>query len=793
MADPLIPPQVLDPTKVKAVITTKWSGTAYHSVTIRRVESYSISSQLDSDADPWSLEIGNPDADLNPVLVRDNEVRVQVYGAGEKPVPLLTGVMDDVVYTEQGTLQLSGRDMSAIAVDSDHFPDVYRGMSPTAIIELEAKQINCAKKFQITKIIGGPKKQETDGSEKYWEFWYRMVRKDGMWIWMLADGTLVVSKLHYDYAPVYSFASAKVAKKNDLLVETFSFHKTTQGRFHRLGIAWRQQSTNITNKPTITVLRDPGTNYWTKQPQKLIEDKHATSIKTATKVGQEEIFESKVGALEIVLTVQDPGFLIVPDRVAHVNLPEYNISGNWYVVGSTIRGGQDGFLQDVRLRERHFAISKRVPDDPVWTKDPTQDTMTGEPSGKAAKAIYDQMGPNGSDWFDCFRAAAMKWHSKYDLALFMAYLLAICEHETGFTNERSIQMARSPGGGGQTDAPGESNREWFDIRKQNPTTQEYAKFRTDFSNESGDGVIPSGYACAVGPMQLFDQSAKNEADALGGSSGDLFGSRWNPCSNIMVAAHLLRDKSPTQNGSEADLLRGICGYAGERLDSNNMCGMAYYCKSHVHNDPGWLQLVQDALSSIEPPGDSGAGDGPGPGGGCNLQAAGWANKVLDYMAKGKINISWESDREDIRRTAQGLKTKRYGICIDSRVMSTMIAIADKWGSMRTYAISSSHSDDSDGWGGHARGYAFDLNGAGGIAFDGAWTLSAHNRDIEVAKWLRSYGAPDVRIICTNVGNAPSCDPEITSLCLPPFSRWDVTCESHANHIHICYTPGVPTQ
>ena len=70
-----IPPQTLDPTKVKAVITTRWAGTAYKSATIRRVESYQVSSNLDSDADPWSIEIGNPEADRTRSARRASNLR----------------------------------------------------------------------------------------------------------------------------------------------------------------------------------------------------------------------------------------------------------------------------------------------------------------------------------------------------------------------------------------------------------------------------------------------------------------------------------------------------------------------------------------------------------------------------------------------------------------------------------------------------------------------------------------------------------------------------------------------
>jgi len=600
MADPLIPIQSLDPTKVKAIITTRWSGSAYKSATIRRIESYSISSQLDSDADPWSLDVGNPDADLNPVLTRDNEVRVQVFGAGQNTtVPLLNGFMDDVTYTEQGTLSMTGRDMSAIPVDSDHFPMVYRNMSPTKIIELEARELGFSR-FSIQKINGGPLKQETDGSEKYWEFWYRMVRKDGYYIWVTAAGTLVVSKLHYNYAPAYSFASAKVATKKDILVESMSWHKTTQGRFHRLGMVWRQQAVATGSKPSITILKDPGTNYWLKQPQKLVEDKHVSNVKTANKYGQEEIYESKVGAIEITLTVQDPGFLIQQDKVAFVNLPEYGIKGNWYVVGSTIRGDTSGFQQDVRLRERHIAISERVPDDPVWTKDTKTTTDGGTfPSGQAAKNLYDNM-RGKEDWWPCFLNAGKDFAGKFDIALFTAYLLAICDHETGFTNERSVQFATLDGNSHMT-APGEHWREWKDIRP-NYTTQEYAKFRTDFCNEGGDGVVPSGYEAAVGPMQLFTPSFKREADTLtGGGVNELFGDRWTPCNNISVAAKALAEKAVTVKGSEVDLMIGVCKYGNEGFDpKTGQCGYSIDIHHRVHVSPNWLQLVQDALASVQP-------------------------------------------------------------------------------------------------------------------------------------------------------------------------------------------------
>jgi len=593
------PPQTFDPTKVKALITTKWSGTAYKSATIRRVEQYTISSQLDSDADPWTLDLGNTTADLNSILARDNEVRVQIFGASTKTtLPILTGIMDDATYSEDGTIQLSGRDMSCIPVESDHWPNIYRGLSPTKIIEMEARALKCATKFQITEISGGPKRQQTDGSEKYWEFWYRMVRKDGYWIWMLANGTLVVSKLNYNDPPIYTFAAEDVAKGSDIPVVSFAWHKTTQGRIGKLGVEWRTQNViATTGKPSLTTYDDVNIKDWLKRPNKIIQDKHAVSQQSAYKVAVEELFESRVGAIEITLTVRDPGFLIQQNRMAKVNLPEYDLKSDWFIVGSTLRGGTEGMLQEVRLREKKFAISKRVPDDPVWTKDPTANQNPGMPSGAAGKAILGQM-KNHPEWFECFLAAAQKWHGLYDLAFFMATLLAVCDHETGFTNERSDDS--NDGSGNTIPAPGEHHVEWTDIRTTNPTPSELDNWKRNFANTGGDGYIPRGYDNAVGPMQLFSKFIKEEADQYeGGKVDEFFGNRWNPCDNIMAAAHLINIQAKTTNGSQADMWAGICKYGGF---TDPHCAYGQDIRNRVLNDPGWLQLVQDALSSIPPEG-----------------------------------------------------------------------------------------------------------------------------------------------------------------------------------------------
>jgi prophage tail gpP-like protein len=779
------PPQTLDPANVKCIITTRWAGTSYKAATLKTVESYNISSHLDSDADPWTLEVGNLDGELNAVLARDNEVRVKVFGAGSKGnVPLLTGIMDDVNYTEQGTLQLSGRDMSMLATDSTHFPNIYRGINVIKIIEMEARQLGMTQKFAMKPIKGGPKRSETDGSETYWEFWYRLVRKDGRFIWMTPDGTLNSDDLQYNVAPKYSFASQSVAKKSDIPVMNFTWHKTAQTRVGTIGVEWRTQDVAISGKPTVTLGFDKTIKDWKKKPQKLVQDKHAISNKSAAKIAFQEIYESRVGAVEIILTVADPGYLILSNKVAHVNLPEYGLKGNWFVVGSTIRGDTGGFLQDVRLRERHFAISKRVPDAPEWTKDPANTSgggTSGLPTGKAAKAIFGQMGEHGEEWWPCFVNAAQKWRGKYDLALYIATLLAICDHETGFTNERSND--ENDGSGNTISAPGQHNVEWYDIRKQSPSPAELDNWKTNFANQGGDGYVR--WSCAVGPMQLFDTSLKQEADTLtGGGVNEFFGDRWKPCNNIMVAAHKLNSASPTQNGSQTDLWAGVCRYGGYSPG----CAYGQDIRNRVLNDPGWLQLVQEALGSVPPEGAPGSSPPP-QGTGANQ----YAKRLQLYHQQGKFHDDNGRIMSQVNKVANGDPwTNGCGetIWCDGRTLAVVCWLIENGYNIGLFALCEDHScyvSGSSTKSAHALGRALDISSIG-IPSLGWYNLNRVDPTgtriaIQVMELLKDGGwlLPS-QIICNGVGT----DQKEVAIHQWNDGPTDYITGDHTNHMHVGY-------
>lgn len=776
--------RVLDPTAVHVVLTTRWAGTAYRSSTIRRVESYQVETALDSDADSWAIELGNLTGDLNALLARDNEVRTQIYGAGDKRTFLVTGIMDDANYSEQGTIILNGRDLSAIPVDSDHYPDSFRGMNAPDIIRQEAESLGMTTKFRLSK-AGGPKTQLTDGSEKYWEFWYRMIRKEKQWLWTEPDGTLVSSVLNYAASPKYKFASVSVAKADEIPVMSFQFRKTTQNRFGQVAIVWRSQTQLASGAPpNIHLQDDPTIKAWRKKPQKIIEDKHAKTKQEASKMADEEIYESKVGALEILVTVPDPGFLIDQNNMARLRLPEYGISGEWFVVGTIIRGDTSGFVQDIRLREKNFAISERVPDDPEWDKTTAAaDNPTGEIGAGAwpTTGVAKYMGDH-PEWWDCFFKAANEWRGSFAQDLFMATLLAICDHETGFANIRSNNQA--DGNGNEMPAPGQHGVEWYDIRSQSPTTAELEDWKMNFANEGGDGYLT--WDCAVGPMQLY--SAKAEADQHnGGKVDEFFGKRWSACDNIWEAAKLLHSKISYQSGKEDDLWAGVCAYGGWSPG----CSYGQNIKERVHSGPpsgGWLAMVDEALASGSAQIDPATQQPSSPG-----SAASFAKTLQAYYAQGKFHDDNGSIMTQVNKVATGQQLssqcgdKVWG---DEHVYGALCYLIENGYNIGCFALTEDHSCYVSGTtrkSQHSLGKAVDISSIG-IPGLGWYNLARVDSTgtrlaIQVMELLKVGGWLLPRqIICNGVGEI---DKQVQ------VHQWndgptDYITDDHIDHIHVGY-------
>jgi len=593
--------------KCKAVITTKWDTKTYRPFTVENVESYFADTALDNDSDAFQLEIGDPEHKMIETLSRDNEVRVQVFGVAWGANLLFTGLADSVTFDETGVLTINGRDMSSLAVDSMMKPQLWQSIKASDLIPKQARDLGMTGPFHITEKSVVKKLQFTDASESYWDFWYRLVRKDQMWIWTEPDGSLWTGYLNYNTDTTkfqYFFgdppksASTSVAEKYHQ-IQTLEFRSGKQGRVAEVWVYGHRGDNGLTP----VVARDEDIQDWIRKPKKILLDTDAHNANAQAKMAREEIFESKVGALEIRITIKDPGHAIHQNNMAHINLPAMGITGDFFIVGSRVQASNSGFLQEIRLREPRYAITKRVPADPK---------VADQPGTKQTSDIGKQLGYNYSQFFT---AAAKRWHGGWDFSLYLATLLAMCEKEGSFGNHRENG---GPGGSGVEwyqwkatgtklgDATSEHSAPGSTVDSHNRTKSEWEEV---FANEAGDGYVGREYG--VGPMQLTTRSYKTEADDLLklGFRNEFSGGRWHPEHNIMVAAHVLRQKlqaTTRDSFRDIDIWLGVAAYngSGPAADAYAQAVKSAVYSTYLPAVKDAQKAAQDAAKTADPPATS---------------------------------------------------------------------------------------------------------------------------------------------------------------------------------------------
>jgi prophage tail gpP-like protein len=563
----------ISPGKCRAVISTEWdTGRRYRRRTFNTVESYWIDSAFDNDADQWQVGLGDPDGDLMALFKRDAEVRVQLFGVGDSIEYLHTGFADELNYTtSSGLWTISGRDLSALAVDSIHPPQLFKHVRAQRLIGSEAKHLGITGAFNVKK-TPVYKREYTDGSETYWEFWYRILRKDQMWLWAGPDGSLNAGDLNYNDQPTYYFgvppssASKRVADKY-IPLEEGEFLKNVQGRVYEVWVQGHKGDVGFVGKA-----KDPMMKHWIKKPLKIVDDSTVQNKKAAVRHAWDEIFESKVGELEIKLNIADPNFFIRQNRVAKLRIPGV-IEKEFFVVGSKIQADAQGFVQEVRLREKQFAISRRVPEDPKLAYPPNKSQVSGV-------GVNIQTGAH--EWGDFFVKAAKEFSGPWTFNLFLACLLGIVDQETSFSNV----------------VQGGSGTEWFDFKAHKDFPDDplvshgmsYEQWKAFFRNEASRK--------GVGPMQLTDIGFKHYADDFFKANfrDELHGGRWHPEQNIRAGAKVLLGKLAGLPPRDENIWAGVKAYNG-----SGPAAEAYMqsVKNKVMKNPGYLQQVEEAYQAAK--------------------------------------------------------------------------------------------------------------------------------------------------------------------------------------------------
>lgn len=495
----------------------------------KNIDAYDIDSAMDTDTDTWTIQLGidDPTVFVPDMLDRDTEVRVNLYAVGHgNTISLNTGFADEITLDEQGNMNIQGRDITAVAADSQHPPQIWHAIRPEVLVAREARYLKIGDRMKLTKARGF-KTYVTDGSESFWEVWYRFYRKRRMWMWAEADGTLNAMPLHYNQPISYYFGEQSVIKGakrvNFIPVETCTWRSNKSQRVGEVFYFGHRGDIGF-----VGTAADPSTRTWIKRPNVIVSSGDAHNQAEARVEAWEEIFESKVGAVEITLTVADPGFTIRQDRMAFVNLPTMGLKGEFYVVGArTVGSVAEGFYQVVRLREKNYAISRRVPSDPQLKGQANASAYGG--AGGIASVLDISTSADAKQFFV---NAANAFHGPWDFKLFLGVLLSICDKESGFRNVRE---------GGSVVWPGTSDGS-PPARGNTENKGEWPKFVHTFANERALGFASKDWG--VGFMQLTTESFKLAADRKSGGPfhDELLGGRWDIESNIWAGAAALAAK-----------------------------------------------------------------------------------------------------------------------------------------------------------------------------------------------------------------------------------------------------------
>lgn len=754
------------PVDCYATITTAWKG-GYKPVDIYRVQEFDVDASMDTDTDQWSLTVGDPKAELVDVLSRDSEVRVSLFARDVKQFQVLqTGFADEIGFDTDGNLQFNGRDMTSVAVDSQAPPYQWRNMRPDTLIKMEARKLSIGSRLEIAP-MAALKTIARDGSESYWEFWYRLVRKRSMWIWAEPDGALVSGFLDYNAKPSYKFGRPSGAFSSNnpgwIPVEHATWKKTTSNRIGEVFVMGHNKTTKFHAR-----LLDDTITHWIKKPLKIMTDSTARTQNETNASAKEEIFESIVGAIEWNLVIANSDQIIRQNTTAQVNLPEIGLSGTFFVVGcKTFMSVGEGLYQVVRLRERNYALSKRSPTDPALG----QDVGVDEFGAANAESPLDVR------WANCFIYAANNHHGPWAMKDFMAVLIAMAQHESTLRDVKQGGTREHPYATGEDIKSIVTDPEWV------------RKFRQDFGgNDHNDDV-------GVGPMQLSTQSYKVAADKLYNPSvvDELVGGRWNPCSNIQEGAIVLRGKCGDVGAERGDQVPLPIEQLHDCVRAYNGAGPAAeaYANSVMAAVPGILSQVEAAMTTTPNSGAAMADMTPVAIG----TRAQLAREILGYAQKGQYtNLSRGDTVGQIQAMARNETVKNQcgsHVYIDSQVLKTLLLLLDNGWKVGCSALAADHSCQVAGTSRvsrHPLGFACDISGLGkgstGMLSIAGGGLTVTTLVIQAMDLIRLSLNPS-QIICDGVGNVhvqSVANHQWTGGHLAPTFVVD----GHRNHIHVGY-------
>lgn len=589
---------------------------------VPHVEEWQTEQSIDNDVDSFSVNLGDLGDYVMDANDRDTEVRCNLFYTDDagRTQQVFAGIADTATLSTSFVETLAGRDVpSAVLADTDAAPGYWRNVQPREFLASRGKKLG------LSDVSIAPMKQIgrlwSDASETEWAFWYRVARAGGMYMWSTSTGRLIVDGLAYSpNSFAYSFGHPKKGETSAgwLGVEDVQIESNKQQRLLKV-VVFGEDKKKTGKIPEVVVFDPPGAviDSWLRNPTAISTSSVASTQKQLLVEGRAQMFDSIVGAQEHTLTVRDTGAAIKQNTMARVNLPEYGLVGRFFIVGVTRVCDQSGLVQVVRLRERGYAVTDRVPTAPTLKAQPN----LGQNRSAANIAQGLAQGDKKIRWYGSFVRAAKEFGvaEGWDLAGFLGVLLAISDHETGGTFGNIRQDTRvvtlnhrdwvpMPTSAAVAASPSSPFRvpSWLsgsedDTAKPKSLAQLQQEWKQAFGNSANDLQYNplSPDEAGAGPMQLTSVLYKDWADRFGFDGdprvGEFDGGRWNPDSNIRAGAKALIAKTKAVSADPtnfATIWNAVAAYNG-----SGPAAKAYATKVKALYDSTYGPEAQQAVAS----------------------------------------------------------------------------------------------------------------------------------------------------------------------------------------------------
>jgi prophage tail gpP-like protein len=236
---------------------------------------------------------------------------------------------------------------------------------------------------KIDTAEGGKVKHDAQAKmgEKFYDFIQRHITRAGLFLWVAADGTFVLSEPNPNQQPLYQILRLYGSETGSTVVGD-GYRNSAEGRYAEVRVYIRGQSKKKGRPVASGSYSDPEMKAWGYTKKMVIRDADADSPKKAEYMARRTIAATRRAGWRLQYTVMghtttsyaQEKVVWTPDTVVYVHDDKLGIDGNYYVEGVTLASKPftTATLDLMRLEDLVFSeIGPAAADAPALATSPT--------------------------------------------------------------------------------------------------------------------------------------------------------------------------------------------------------------------------------------------------------------------------------------------------------------------------------------------------------------------------------------------------------------------------------------